>query len=97
MCAYVISCARFSYRPFVSPLTSHSTSLRVNSLSRNDKNEDCRVFGYAAKPISEKLRKKGGELIIAPEGFFVKDVEGPLKEGELERAAAWAREITAVL
>jgi flavodoxin len=56
-----------------------------------------RLFGYAAKPISEKLRKKGGELIIAPEGFFVKDVEGPLKEGELERAAAWAKKITAML
>ena len=56
-----------------------------------------RVFGYAAKPVSDKLRKKGGELIIAPEGFFVKDVEGPLKEGELERAAAWAKKITAIL
>ena len=72
----------------ISPLTS---------FSRNDKNEDCRVFGYAAKPISEKLRRKGGELIVAPEGFFVKDVEGPLKEGELERAEAWAREIRGML
>ena len=56
-----------------------------------------RIFGYAAKPISDRLRKKGGELIIAPEGFFVKGVEGPLKEGELERAADWARKITAIL
>lgn len=50
-------------------------------------------FGYAAKPIVKWLTKKGGELIIAPEGFFVKNTEGPLKEGELERAAEWARQI----
>jgi len=52
-----------------------------------------RLFGYAAKPISDRLKKKGGELIIPPEGFFVEGVEGPLKEGEIERAASWAKEI----
>jgi len=54
-----------------------------------------RLFGYAAKPISDRLEKKGGELIISPEGFFVEGVEGPLKEGELERAADWAKQIIA--
>ena len=54
-----------------------------------------RLFGYAAKPISDRLKKKGGELIIPPEGFFVEGVEGPLKEGELERAAEWAKQIIA--
>ena len=52
-----------------------------------------RLFGYAAKPISNRLKKKGGELIIPPEGFFVEGVEGPLKEGEIEHAASWAKEI----
>ena len=50
-----------------------------------------RLFGYAANPIADKLVKKGGDLIIPPEGFFVKDSEGPLKDGELERAADWAK------
>jgi len=53
------------------------------------------IFGYAAKPISDRLKKKGGELIIPPEGFFVEGTEGPLKEGELERAADWAKQIIA--
>jgi flavodoxin len=53
------------------------------------------IFGYAAKPISDRLEKKGGELIIPPEGFFVDGTEGPLKEGELERATDWARRIIA--
>ncbi len=52
-----------------------------------------RIFGYAAEPISKKLQKKGGEVAAAPEGFIVKDTEGPLKDGELERAAAWAKKI----
>ncbi len=50
-----------------------------------------KLFGYAAKPIADKLEKKGGSLIIPPEGFFVKDSKGPLKDGELERAADWAK------
>jgi len=54
-----------------------------------------RLFGYAAKPIADRLKRKGGELIIPPEGFFVEGVEGQLKEGELERAADWAKQIIA--
>ena len=50
-----------------------------------------KLFGYAAKPIADKLERKGGELIISPEGFFVKGTEGPLKDGELERAVDWAK------
>lgn len=50
-----------------------------------------KMFGYASKPIAYKLKKKGGSLIIRLEGFFVKDYKGPLKDGELERAADWAK------
>jgi flavodoxin I len=49
---------------------------------------------YAAKSIASGLKKKGGELVAPPEGFYVKDTEGPLLEGELERAAEWARRIS---
>ncbi|MGA2821222.1 MAG: flavodoxin domain-containing protein [Anaerolineales bacterium] len=49
--------------------------------------------GYAAKPIADRLKKRGGEVIIPPEGFLVRGEKGPLKEGELERAAAWAKRI----
>lgn len=54
-------------------------------------------FGYAAKPIAYKLEKKGGSLIIPPDGFFVKDSKGPLKDGELERAVDWAKIIMKTL
>ena len=52
-----------------------------------------KLFGYAAKPIADRLVKKGGELISDPEGFIVKGSEGPLKEGEEKRAADWAKQI----
>jgi flavodoxin I len=52
-----------------------------------------KIFGYAAEPIADQLQKKGGDLAIPPEGFFVEDSEGPLKQGELERAAEWAKQI----
>jgi len=46
--------------------------------------------GYAAATIAKALEKKGGRLAAPPEGFFVTGEQGPLKDGELERAAAWA-------
>lgn len=52
-----------------------------------------RLFGYAAQRIAAKLVKKGASLALPPEGFFVKDSEGPLEDDELERAAAWALSI----
>lgn len=56
-----------------------------------------KIFGYAAKPIADRLVKKGGRLVVAPEGFYVGDTKGPLLKGELERAADWARQIVAAL
>ncbi len=51
------------------------------------------IFGYAAGKIADSLKRNGGILIAPPEGFFIKGKEGPLKEGELERAASWAKAI----
>jgi flavodoxin I len=52
-----------------------------------------RVFGSAAGRIARNLEGKDGNLIASPEGFFVTATKGPLKEGELERAAGWAKGI----
>jgi flavodoxin len=54
-----------------------------------------KIFGYAAGKIADSLKKSGGMLAMPPEGFIVKGREGPLKEGELERAAKWAKEVAA--
>ena len=52
-----------------------------------------RLFGYAAEPTDATLRGKGGVRAAEPAGFIVEGSEGPLREGELERAAAWTRGI----
>jgi flavodoxin I len=52
-------------------------------------------FGYAAEKIAGRLKKKGGTEAGPPGTFFVKGTEGPLAEGELERAADWARGLIA--
>ncbi len=50
--------------------------------------------GYAASTIAKSMQKKGGKPIAAPEGFLVTGEEGPLKDGELERAEAWAQALS---
>lgn len=52
-----------------------------------------RIFGYAAERIVKVLQKAGGQMVVPPEPFYVLDIEGPLVEGELERAAAWAKKL----
>ena len=54
-----------------------------------------RTGGYAAPRIAARLEGCGGTMAAPPEGFFVRDTEGPLVEGELERAADWARRLIA--
>jgi flavodoxin len=49
--------------------------------------------GYAASTIGKALKKKGGTLLAPPEGFLVTGEQGPLKDGELERAKEWARQL----
>ena len=51
------------------------------------------MFGYAAEKIAKGLKARGGVEAVAPAGFIVTDKEGPLKDGELDRATAWAKEI----
>ncbi len=52
------------------------------------------VFGYAAGRIGKELIGKGATLVVPPEPFFVTSDKVPtLPPEELERAAAWAREV----
>jgi flavodoxin len=59
------------------PIAAFDTSYRLSAfLSRFT----------AAKKLARNLRKLGGKRIIPPETFHVMEREGPLYEGELERA-----------
>lgn len=51
--------------------------------------------GYAAERLHRELADQGCTVIGPPGEFVVEGQEGPLREGELERAADWARDIAA--
>jgi len=54
-----------------------------------------KLFGYAAEKIDKRLKQVGGTPTVAHAGFIVEDSEGPLRDGELERARKWAQSILA--
>lgn len=41
--------------------------------------------------LRKHRRHRGYQLAAEPESFFVDDAEGPLGEGELDRARAWGQ------
>lgn len=49
------------------------------------------LVGSAARGIVRRARERGYALAAEPQSFFVRGTPGPLEEGELERAAEWAR------
>jgi flavodoxin len=50
-------------------------------------------FTDAAKKISKELARAGAMIIAKPQDFYVKKAEGPLRDGEMEKAAVWAADI----
>jgi hypothetical protein len=51
------------------------------------------LTGSAAKGIARRLEHLGFRVIVEPESFFVTG-ENRLKDGEIERATAWAKVLT---
>lgn len=51
------------------------------------------LTGSAARAIGKRMRRRGFKLAVEPESFFVEDSEGPLADGELDRAREWGRSI----
>ena len=65
--------------------------IKVAAFDTRATSKFAKIFGNAAGRIAGQLTKKGGVLVGSQEGFFVTGTKGPLKEGELERAATWAK------
>lgn len=53
-----------------------------------------KMTGYAAGIMAFLLRDTGAILAGKPDGFFVEDIAGPLKDGELDRTIEWARNLS---
>jgi len=50
-----------------------------------------RLGGLAGPKLAAALTAHGAHVVLPAEGFFVAGKEGPLAEGELERATAWGQ------
>ena len=72
-------------------VAAFDTRLSLNDIESATFRFIIKTGGFAAKHILDRLKKCGGDAILPPEGFLVKDMEGPLLDGELERAADWAK------
>jgi flavodoxin I len=68
--------------------------LHVAAFDTRLKMKFVKLFGFAADKIAQKLQESGSTLSDSPMGFIVKTRSGPLADGELERAAAWGRELS---
>jgi hypothetical protein len=55
------------------------------------------VPGSEAKGAVKAARKLGYKAATAAESFYVRDVDGPLVVGEVDRARAWAQQLAALV
>jgi flavodoxin len=74
-------------------LVKASLALEGVNVAAFDTRTKTTIFGYAAPKIAQNLQRTGGTLLAPPEGFLVLGIEGPLMDGELERAVGWAKGI----
>jgi len=86
----------------LSPLTGVKVAVFDTRLNVEEANSKVlvvlvKLFGYASEKMLKALQKKGGQALLPADWFVVKDSEGPLKDGELERAEAWAGSMLAAL
>jgi len=72
--------------------------LRVESASAAAGTFDTRIFrprvpGSAARAATKRLRALGFREVAAAESFYVIGTDGPLLEGELDRARSWGEQL----
>lgn len=74
-------------------VAAFDTRIRIEAVNNKFLTFMVRLFGYADSDIQKVLQQKGGIPAAESAGFYVKASEGPLEEGELERAIAWAKRL----
>ncbi len=69
------------------------TRIEINTIKSGIARFIVKNGGYAANTMAKKISKLGANLLVPAEGFLVTGEQGPLKEGETERAENWGKEI----
>lgn len=81
-------------RPWLKGLARHPGGRAATFDTRLDRSEV--MTGSAARGIARRLRHHGYD-VVSTESFLVDDAEGPLADGELERARAWGLSLARAL
>jgi flavodoxin len=51
------------------------------------------IHGDAAKEMAKRLTELGAQIVTEPMPFYVRGKEGPLFDGEVEKAKVWAKKL----
>ena len=70
-----------------------AVSMKVAAFDTRITMRFARLFGYAADRMIGELRHRGFTEVTEPQGFTVKGRSGPLADGEIARAALWAKRL----
>jgi flavodoxin len=71
-------------------LRGRASGIRIATFDTRLKMRFGKLHGYAAERIADQLCESGAIIKARPEGFIVTGRNGPLANGELERAKSWA-------
>ena len=78
---------------YLDGLSAIPKTLRVATFDTRLKMKIAKVFGFAANRMETSFVQKGIGTKGKPEGFIVKGRNGPLADGELERARSWGKSL----
>ena len=74
-------------------VASFDTRIRPENVKSGFVRFMMKCFGYAARPMLKTLEQKGAKVMAPAAGFAVNNTEGPLADGELERARLWGEQL----
>jgi flavodoxin len=77
--------------------TPGEDSAKVAAFDTRMPNWWLKPFGFAGPKITSNLEKKGWQVLVPGEGFIVSGGEGPLMDGEEQRARTWAEGIVELM
>jgi flavodoxin len=77
--------------------SDNSAKLKTMNAAAFDTRVKTFIGGNAANKMAKTLQNFGAKLIVPPMGFYVKEKQAILLDGELEKAENWAKSITSKL
>lgn len=78
---------------YLNSLNRFSKDIKVATFDTRLKMKFVKLFGFAADKLRSHFADKGAKITSNPEGFIVKGRNGPLADGEIEKAITWGKSL----